>query len=254
MSIFTEIIKFAGFGFGTYVHKLDLGNSYKRIRAGETDQFLKFKDHGTQYLLLKSSIPHVDFRGNKHWFMVESDVHTFNPESGEVLDSRLEGEFKKRLLKNELEEFKELIKGAQEDAIKKRTQEIYESIVVKPKIETEEEESSDEEAKAELMEIEFNVPTIKIGKTIETRINDLTPHDTINEILSMLLDGSVLKSLITPPKLSWAQIIGVGIVGLCVGWILIILYATLFPKEWAALVGKSYGGDELLPHLIGRFF
>ncbi len=238
MSFVVEAIKFAGLGFGTYVHKLDIGNSYKKIRSKETDQFLKLKDRGTQYLLLKTVPPKIDLRGNKHWFMVESDCHTFNPETGEVLDARLEGEFKKRLLKNELTEFKELIKGAQEEAIQKRTDEIYESIVVKPVLSDEEAESEDGEEKAELMEIEFNVPTIKIGKTIDMRIQDLTPHDTINEVMSMILDGTVLQSLITPPKLSKLQLVGVGIVGICIGWILIILYAVAFPNEWALLVGK----------------
>jgi hypothetical protein len=244
MSVLTEIVKFVGLGFGTYVHKLDLGNSYKKIRAKETDQFLKFKDRGTPYIILKTVPAKVDFRGNKQWFLMESDVHTYDPESGEVLDPRLEGEFKKRLLKNELEEFKELIKGAQQEAIRKRTDEIYDSIIVRPVTSDGQEDESksieamDLETEQRLMEVEFNVPTIKIGRTLETRIENLTPHDTINEVMSMILDGTVLKSLITPPKLSIPQVLGVGIVGLCVGWILIILYAVMFPNEWALLVGK----------------
>jgi len=241
MSIFTDLIKFLGLGFNTYVHKLDVGNSYKKIRSKETDQFLKFKDRGTPYVMLKSVPAKIDFRGNTHHYMVESDVHTFDPETGQVLDPRLEKEFKKRLLKNELEEFKELIKGAQQDAIKERTKEIYESIIVKPVLDsdgTAKVDDLDDKTQKELMEIEFNVPTIKIGKTIALRIENLTPHDTINEVMSMILDGTVLQALITPPKLSTLQLIGVGIVGICLGWILIILYAVFFPNEWALLVGK----------------
>ena len=82
MSIFTNILGMLGLGFNTYMHKLDLGNSYKRIRCRETDQFVQFKDHGTKYIILKTVPPKIDYRGNKHFYMMESDVHVFDPESG----------------------------------------------------------------------------------------------------------------------------------------------------------------------------
>lgn len=246
MSIFTEILSILGLGFNTFIHKLDIGNSYKRKRCKESDQFVHFKDQGTKYIILKTVPPKVDYRGNKHFYMMEADIHVFDPESGKVLDDRLEKEFKKRLLKNELEKFSDLMKDAQEEAIAERAKELYDTMQVKTKKADGKEEVVLGEEGNELVEIEFNVPTIKIGTTIATKINNLTPHDTINEVISMILDGVVLKNLITPIKMEWKTIVGILIVGICMGYISVIMYAVFFPEQFRDLVGLGQTGTNLI--------
>lgn len=239
MSLFTEILKFLGLGFNTYVVKLDIGDGYKKRRCSETDQFIKFRDRGTQYIVLKTVPPKIDSSGNKFWFMMESDVHTYNPNDGKVLNEKMEEEFKKRLLKNEIQQFEELLKDAKKEVIKERTREIYDSLVVSKEATDDLTDGSDNSKnETDSFELEIEMPVIKIGKTLERRIEDLTPHDTINEVMSMILDGTILSSLLTPPKLDMKTILGVLIVGVALGWILIILYAVAFPDQWAAFVGK----------------
>lgn len=253
MGIITDTISFMGLGFGTYVHKLDMGNGFKKIRARETDEFLKFKDRGVQYIILKTVPPKIDRRGNKFWYVMETDIHTFDIETGKVLDEEQAIAFKRRLLKNELQSFQELVKGARDEAIKERTQDIYDTLITTDKIMEGETEEQEEEF---VKEFTIEVPTIKVGRSLEVKIENLTPHDTINEIMSMILDGTILSALMRKAKVEMATYAGILIVGICLGWILIILFAVLAPEQWSALVGKPVSNPSSyippIPQMIGK--
>jgi hypothetical protein len=240
MGIAYEIMKVLGFGPRTYLYKFDLGSSFVKKRVKETDAFIKFKDKGTRYIILKTQPAKVDKYGNKYFFMFETDVHSFDPETGKVLDESLESEFKERLKLNELQKFKELLKDVEEDAIKERAKDIYESITV-----TESSKDKKEGAEEEEITIDITVPNIKLSTTAEIKIDSLTPHDTINEVLSHILDGTVLNSLITPKRMDKLTLFGILTVGICLGWILMIIFAAFWPDLWRQFWGfaGSSGGN-----------
>lgn len=231
--MFYRIMQAIGLAGGTYVHRHGLGNEYEKIRASETDQFVKFKLKGTLYILLKTIPPYIDKRGNKFFYMMESDVHTFDPSTGKVLDEKLEKEYKKKLLKDEIEKFDELMKGIKQEALKAKAQQLYEAISIGTVADDEESEEKKDK------DIVFEIPVIKTGITIKAKIDDLTPHDTINEVMSKVLDGTILNVLLTPPKYDWKTIIGIMIVGVSLGWILVIMYAVFFPEQFGSLVGRA---------------
>jgi len=242
MGITYEIMKVLGFGPRVYLFKFDLGSSFKKKKVKETDAFLKFKDAGTQYIILKTQPAKVDKYGNKYYFMFETDVHSFDPETGKVLDPSLENEFKERLKLNELAKFKDLLRDVEEDAIKERAKDIYESITVTKETKASEEESEDDE-----ISIDITVPTVKLSKTAEIRIDNLTPHDTINEVLSHILDGTVLNSLITPKRMDKITLFGILTVGVALGWILMIIFAAFWPDLWRQFWGFGGSASPDLP-------
>ncbi len=228
-----------GSGESVYIYKIGLGNEFRRINVRTvTDSFLKFKDRGTNYIILKTIPPYIDSKGARHYFVWETDVHTANPDTGEVLDAKLEGEYKKRLMANELEEFKDILDEVKAEALRERAEELFAGMEL---TQTHTDETTIESKKEDegILQIDITVPSLKLGKTRKLEISELTPHDTINEVLSMILDGTILKSLIKPKKMDWQSVAGILIVGICLGWIMVIAYMVLVPAGWAAFVGSG---------------
>jgi len=210
------------FGGRTEVYKFDLGNGIKRFRAKEDDNFLRFKDKGTLYIILKTIAPKIDKWGNRYFFVFESDIHTFDIENGKILDPSLEKEFKQRIKLEELYKFKSMIKEVEEEVIKDKAKEILSYFEVS---------ESDKDKTEELTMI---IPAIKLGKTAETYIENLTPHDTINEVNSLLLDGKILSSVLNTVKENRWVILGAMVVGSAITIIAIVLFAIMFPEQWMA--------------------
>jgi len=207
-------------GGKTFVEKFDLGNGIKRFKCREDDNFLRFKEKGTLYIILKTIAPRVDRWGNRYFFVFESDIHTFDIENGKILDPVLEKEFKKRIKLEEIYKFKSMIKEVEEEVIKDKAKEILSYFEV-----------SDEEKESE-QELELIIPAIKLGKTAEVHIDNLTPHDTINEVNSLLLDGKILTSVLKSAKENKWMILGGMIVGSALTIIATVLFAILFPEQW----------------------
>ncbi len=226
-----------GSGESVYVYKIGLGNEFRRIPVRTvTDSFLKFKDRGTNYIILKTVPPYIDPKGTRHYFVWETDVHTADPDTGEVLDAKLEGEYKKRLMANELEDFKDILDEVKAEALRERAEELFAGMEL-TQTHTGESTIKSKEEDGDILQIDITIPSLKLGKTRRLEISELTPHDTINEVLSMILDGTILKSLIKPKKMDWQTITGILIVGICLGWIFVIAYMVLAPAGWAAFVG-----------------
>lgn len=226
-------------GGRTFIYRLDLGNGFTKKRVKEDDNFLRFKDQGTIYLVLKTVPPKIDKNGNRHFFMYETDVHTFNVETGVVLNKELEKEFKERLKLNEIQKFKDMMKDIEEEAIRDRAELILESWSVEGGEEAIEEAKKGKGKQKEPKEDVFKItpPVIKLSKTAETQIDVLTPHDTINEVLSMILDGKVLASLMSSVEYNKWFILMFMITGSALTIILAIIIALMFPEQWAQLVG-----------------
>jgi len=216
-------------GGRTFIYRLDLGNGFTKKRVREDDNFLRFKDQGTVYLVLKTVPPKIDKNGNRHFFMYETDVHTFNVESGKVLSKELEKEFKERLKLNEIQKFKDMMKDIEEEAIKDRAEIILESWSIG--------EEADKRKNEKQSKFEITPPVIKLSKTAETQIDVLTPHDTINEVMSMILDGKVLSALMSSVDYNKWFILMFMVVGSAITIILAVVVALMFPEQWAQLVG-----------------
>ena len=216
-------------GGRTFIYRLDLGNGFTKKRVREDDNFLRFKDQGTVYLVLKTVPPKIDQNGNRHFFMYETDVHTFNVESGKVLSKELEKEFKERLKLNEIQKFKDMMKDIEEEAIKDRAEIILESWSIG--------EEADKRKNEKQSKFEITPPVIKLSKTAETQIDVLTPHDTINEVMSMILDGKVLSALMSSVDYNKWFILMFMVVGSAITIILAVVVALMFPEQWAQLVG-----------------
>lgn len=226
-----------GSGDNIFIYKVGLGNDFTIIPVrSSTDSFLKFKDRGTNYIVLKTVSPYIDSKGRRHYFVWETDVHTANPETGQVLDPKLEREYKKRLMANELQDFKDILDEVKTEALKERAEELFEGVeLTTTKTGKASIKSKDEDE--DVFSIDITLPSLKLGKTRELEIESLTPHDTINEVMSMILDGTILKSLIKPKKMDWSMVAGILVVGVCLGWILVLLYMVLVPAGWAAFAG-----------------
>ena len=223
-------------GGRTFIYRMDMGNGLFKKRVREDDNFLRFNDKGTIYLVLKTVPPRMDKNGNRHYFMYETDVHTFNIETGEVLDKTLEKEFKERLKLNEVQKFKDMMKDIEEEAIRERAETILESWSIGEEIEPE--KLTDEEKKI----FEISAPVIKLSKTAEAEIDVLTPHDTINEVSSMILDGKVLTALMNAVEYNKWLLLGV----MSVGSALTIIFAVLVVPRSAATFPTSRERSPIL--------
>lgn len=212
-------------GGKTLVEKFDTGNGFARFKCKEDDHFIRFRDRGTLYLILKTIPPKIDKFGNRLYFTYETDIHTFEIESGKILDEQLEKEFKERIKLEELTKFKDMMKEVEEEAIQDRAREILKSMSVSKDNEEEEETA-----------LNINLPYIKLGKTSETHIDNLTPHDTINEVNSLILDGKLLKALLTSAMRDKWVLLGAMIVGSALTIVIMTLVAIMFPEQWGAFM------------------
>jgi hypothetical protein len=239
-----------GLAGATFMHKFDLGNHYRKRKVKELESFLRFKEKGTLFIILKSVAAKIDKHGNRHYWMYETDVHTYNPEDGSVLAPELEKEFKNRLKINELQRFKELLAEVEDDAIKERARDIYEAITLTDKKVIKGKKTIEGNEEPEMSVLDIEVPNIRLGKTAEMRIDALTPHDTIEEVMAQILEGKVLNILLKPKRWDFWTRFGHVIVGVSIGWILMVLFAAFSPDLWRQLWGFGSGYQEPPPGMI----
>jgi len=224
------------------VEKLDKGNGINFIRAKENDSFVIFKDNGEIYVLLKTVAPRIDRHGRRYYHCVETDAHVYDPTTGKVVDDTLEKEFKEFLIKSEELKLQMIAEESKEEAIREQVQKLYERRIIQDiasfddDLEFDELEENIAQKKAN-SEMNIQIPTIRVGKAELRRIETLTPHDTITEVISILLDGSILKALLSKLVTSKWLILGAVIVGMALLIIIEVGFAAFFPTEWKTFMG-----------------
>lgn len=209
----------------TYIHRFDIGNGYRRFKVTEDDYFCRFREKGTLFLMMKTVAPSIGKYGDRHFFIFETDIHTFNPRDGKILTPEMEKYFKQRLKKEEVQKFRDVIKEIEEDAIRERAHDILKKMVVRTK--------GDKTAPdTEEIEMELLIPSLKLAVSTEMAIDDLTPHDTINEFNSLILDGKIITALMNAAKMNKWVLVGGIIVGMALMVLMVVGYAVAFPDQW----------------------
>jgi len=209
----------------TYIHRFDIGNGYRRFKVTEDDYFCRFREKGTLFLMMKTTAPKIGKYGDRHFFIFETDIHTFNPQDGTILTPEMEKYFKERLKLEEVQKFKDVIKEIEAQAIAERASEILKKLSVKSKGQKGSVTEDD-------IQMELLIPSLKLAKSSELAINDLTPHDTINEFNSLVLDGKIITALMNATRMNkWVLAAGI-VVGMALMVLLVIAFAIAFPEQW----------------------
>lgn len=211
----------------SYIHRFDIGNGYRKFRVTEDDYFCRFRDKGTLFLMMKTTAPSIGKYGDRHFFIFETDIHTFNPRNGSILTPEMEKYFKERLKKEEVKKFRDVIKDIEEKAIQERAEDILKKLSVRVK-------STDKDIDEQELEMELLIPSLKLAVSTEMAIDDLTPHDTINDFNSLILDGKIITALMNAARMNKWLLAGGIIVGMSLMVLMVIAYAIMFPEQWGA--------------------
>ena len=212
-----------GVGQTTKVLKFDNGNSYREFKAKETDNFLTFKDRGEINVLFKTIPAKINPKGVRLYTCMETDIHTYNINTGEVVSKEFESWFKGRLKKKAVEELEKTLSDTKTEMDKEHYKKAYQKLL------------NGEIGDIENLKIE--IPEIQLGETTLKRIDDLTPHDTVNETINMVMGDKILKNLLDQLQMSKWMVAAILIVGMASLLLIEIFLIAAFPVQWGQLIG-----------------